>query len=446
MYEGHQHLEGLRRLFSGRGGLAEAEEAASHLIDCRQCWLLAARAMAAERADGVLAVPGPLKWVADLQEMEQARLVERLEAQAAWAEIRSLSTKARRDKVRLTRSLHTLGTVEVLLEEGATAGAPVESEELFYLALLVAGQLPFPKFSAELKNDLCAECCSEISNARRRQAKWAAARDALDKGSQYVERGSGDGVAEGKVLHYTGALEDDLGNTGEAARLLRRAASLFEAASETFLRSKTLVKLAYTLADGDPSESLRVIEQALAVIPANHPRLAWFAEIIRINCLVTMGAPLEALLRFNGLKELQEQFREPFMQLRGRFTAARLLEHLGRPQKAEIRFQEVIAGDLEHGFVKDFCLDLVYLLGFHLRRGQTSEAIAVCRRASEELSVLDDEEGTSELARDQMQAVWRSLEEEVKKGTVDLGATTVLKSYIKAHWRTPASEAPSFKA
>jgi hypothetical protein len=94
--------------------------------------------------------------------------------------------------------------------------------------------------------------------------------------------------------------------------------------------------------------------------------------------------------------------------------------------------------------VKDLFLDLVYLFGFHLRRGQTSEAIAVCRRASQELSLLDDEEGSGESARDQMRTVWRSLEEEVKRGTVDLGATTVLKNYIKAHWRTPASEPPSF--
>jgi len=64
--ERHQHLGGLRRLFAGRGGLAEADEAAAHLIDCRRCWLLAARAMAAERAEGVLAVPGSLKLVADL--------------------------------------------------------------------------------------------------------------------------------------------------------------------------------------------------------------------------------------------------------------------------------------------------------------------------------------------------------------------------------------------
>jgi hypothetical protein len=44
-----------------------------------------------------------------------------------------------------------------------------------------------------------------------------------------------------------------------------------------------------------------------------------------------------------------------------------------------------------------------------------------------------------------MRIVWRSLEEEVRKGTIDLGAPMVLKNYIKAHWRIPASDPPFFK-
>lgn len=440
--EAHENFEGLRRLFAGRSSPAEAERVAAHLTGCRDCWLLATRAMALQKASGEIAVPVALRPLVDLHEMEQARLEEWLEAQATWPEIRPLTTKARRDKVRLTRSLHTLSFLKVLLEEGATAGALAECEELFYLALLVAAQLPSPRFSTELKNDLCAECCSEIANARRKLAKWPAARDALNKGTDYAERGSKRGVAEGKVLCVAGDLEDDLGNVEEAGKLLRRAVELFESAGQTFLRSRTLAQIAYVLVDTDPAESLRVIDQALSLIPDNYPRLAMFAEGIKVNCLIALGAPQEALLRFNALKGLHEQFREPFVQLKRRFTAARILESLGRSQKAEKLFQEVIAGDLEHGLVKDFFLDLVYLFGFHLRRGQTSEAIAVCRRASQELSLLDDDEGSGEAARDQMRRVWRGLEEEVKKGNVDLGATTALRNYIKAHWRTPASDPP----
>jgi len=439
--EAHENLEGLRRAFALEASPAEAERVAAHLTSCRECWLLATRAIALEKGRGAVAVQGHLKPVVDLYEMEQVRLMEWLQAQATWTEIRSLGAKARRDKVRLTRSLHTLGFLEVLLREGTTS-TPAEAEELFYLALLVAGQLPSPTFSIESKNDLCAECCAEIANARRRLAKWPAARDALKKGGEYVARGSKNGIAEGKVLCVAGALEEDLGNIEEAVKLLRQAVALFEKATHTFLKSRTLAQLAYALVDYEPAESLRLVDEALSLIPAENPRLVWFAETIKIDCLIGIGAPEEALVRFNALKGLHEQFREPFIQLRRQFNAARILEHLGRLQKAESLFQDVIAADLEHGFVKDFFMDLVYLFGFHLRRGQQAEAIAVCRRAIQELSLLGDEEGSGETAREQMQMVWRTLEEEVKRGNIDLGATAVLRNYIKAHWRAPASDPP----
>src|SRR5579863_3083880 len=261
--EAHENLAGLRRHFAGEGAPAEIERAAAHLTGCRPCWLLAARALAAQRAQGGVVLHGALRSIADLHEMEQARLEEWLEAQATWADVRSLGMKARRDKVRLTRSLHTLAFLEVLLEEGAGAAPPAEGAEFFYLALLVAAQLPSPTFSVELKNDLCADCCAEIANARRRLAKWPAARDALQKAGQYVERGKRDGVVEAKVLCMAAALEADLGNIAEAGRLLRRAIDLFESASQTFLKSKTLARLAYLLLDTEPAESLRIIEQCL---------------------------------------------------------------------------------------------------------------------------------------------------------------------------------------
>jgi tetratricopeptide (TPR) repeat protein len=441
----HETLDRLVHLFAGQAAPAEVERAAAHLRSCSDCRLLAAQAMEAQRSGG-LPSRGPLRPFVELHEMEQASLAKWLEAHAAWAELRQLSTKARRERVRLARSLHTSSFLETLVAAAATTDDPGEAEELSFLALLVAQQLPSPAFPVELKNDLCAECCAEIANARRRLAKWPAARDALAKASAYAERGSKSDVVEGKVLCMVAILEDDLGNVEVAASHLRRAALLFERAGHTFLRSKALARLAYVLADQDPAEALSIVEQALAMIPQNNPRLTWVAEIIRVNCLLSVGSPQAALARFHALTDLHEQFHEPYIQLRRRFTAARILEHLERPKLAESLLQEVIAGDLENGLLKDFFLDLVYLLGFHLRRGAVHEAVAVCRRAADELTLADDaEEGSGEAAREQMRIVWRRLAEAVERGAVEVGAAIVMRNYIKAHWRTPATEPPSFR-
>jgi hypothetical protein len=206
--------------------------------------------------------------------------------------------------VRFSRSLHTTAFLEVLLEEGAGSVPPEQSEEFFYLALLVAAQLPSPTFSVELKNDLCADCCAEIANARRRLAKWPGARDALQKASKYLEKGKKDGIVEAKMHCMAAALDFDLGNIAEARRRLLRAIDLFETTSQIFLRSKALAQLAYLLVDIESAESLRVIDLCLSLIPPDNPRLVVFAESIKIDCLMALGAPSEALLRFYGLKNL----------------------------------------------------------------------------------------------------------------------------------------------
>jgi tetratricopeptide (TPR) repeat protein len=443
-WEVHENLERLRRLFAGEGAPGEIERAAAHITGCRPCWMLAARALAAERAEGSVVLRGVLRSVADLQEAEQARLEEWLEALAAWAEIRPLDTKERRNKARFTRSLHTRAFFEVLLAEGEGSVSPTESEECFHLALLVAVQLPAPPFTAQLKNDLCAACCAEIANARRRQARWPAAKSALQQAAQYIEKGGQDGVVRGKLLWRTAALESDLGNLQDAAALLRQAIVLFDAAAEQLLLSTALAQLAYLHLDTEPAESIRIIEQCLSCIPPESTRLAVFAESIKIDCLMALGAPQEALLRFHRLTPLYEQFHEPLIQVRRQFTAGRLLEHLGRAEKAERIFEEVIAADLEHGHLKDFFMDLAYLFGFFLRAERRREAIAVCRRAAQELAILDGEEGGAS-AHEQMRLVWQTLEESVRRGKVTLHATTILRSYLTAHWRQPASELPSFQ-
>src|SRR5262249_32212733 len=159
-------------------------------------------------------------------------------------------------------------------------------------------------------------------------------------------------VVEGKILCVEGALENDLGNCAVAEKLLRRAAGLFESAANALLWSRTLVQLANALVEVDPLESLRAADQALAVIPPDNPRLTMFAEGVKVECLIELGKPREALAKFESLQKLHEQFLELFVQLQRRYILARTLERLGDLEGVVSLFNEVIAGDIEHGFMK----------------------------------------------------------------------------------------------
>jgi tetratricopeptide (TPR) repeat protein len=439
----HQDADALRRLFGGETTASEADHIAAHLFGCADCRKLAARAIGYQEARGGVWAEGATGALLELYKTEQRMMEEFLVAKATWLELRQLAPKARREKVRLTRSLHTLSFCEALLSEAANK-PPDEGEELFYLAYLATQQLP-ANVSAVLKNEMAAECCMGIGNARRRAAKWQLAREAISRADAYRVKGSGGNSLEGRILCVAGAIEADLGNVDIARKTLGRAIDLFEAVGQRQLVSRTNVQLANVIVDVDASESLRLVERELGgSVASENPRLKLFAEGIRVESLINLGLPREALIRYLDSVDIYAEFREPFIQVRRHFTAARILERLGNIQKAEVFFMEVLAGDSELGLIRELFLDLVYLFGMHLRIGQAREAIAVCQRARQELSILAKSESSDPAACEQMHTVWKMLEDSVREGVIGIASISVMQSYVKAHWRSPARKLPSF--
>ena len=424
----HETKGEIFRLFRGETAGARTAEIAGHLFECGECWSLAAEAIAERESTASLRYPAdPLAALVERYRLEQARLEESLQAEAALFSIRHLERKQAKERVRLNRSFHTLGFVELVLSEARRA-APSESEELSYLALLAAQQLPENRFSAWIKSDVAAECHAEIANARRRRARWESARDAVRQGIEHVRRGSGNLAVEGKLLSVAGAVEGDLGHIDKAREVLLQAVTCFEKAENRALLSRTLVQLAYVLVDSDPQESLLLANKALAIVPPQNQRLVVFAESVRVDCLIALGSHREALRRFESLSDLYEQFPEPFIQLRRRFTAGRILEGLGNLSAAEAIFNDVIAGDLEQGFLKSFFLDLIYLLGAFIKGGRMEDALRVPQQALRDLQLLD----LGEAAEHEMRQVWEGLSAELRRGTLTIGAVAVARECIKA--------------
>jgi tetratricopeptide (TPR) repeat protein len=389
---------------------------------------------------------GPLRSVVELIRLEQDEMYEELTSRSAWLDISNLAPKGRREKLRLSQVLHTKSMVETLLREARSGGSPKEAEDRAHCALIVAQLLPQPPNSAEMKADYIVECYSELANALRRAANWKGAKEYLRRARELLaSSGSGTPSVEGHLLSVCAALEADLGNTSAASSLLDMAEGLFEQAANWNLIGRTLVQHAYILADADESErALKLANRALALLPPSSIRLRLFAESIRVNCLLGLGALGEALVRFQGLTDLHEQYPDSILDLRRQFMAARILEGLGQVRKAEKIFLEVINGDLEQGLVKDFLLDVVFLFGVYVRRGQLEAALSLCRRTSREIQLLEEREETSKSACDQMREVWSSLEIGLRQGIVEVEVVSALRDYVRDHWKTPAPELPAF--
>jgi hypothetical protein len=100
-------------------------------------------------------------------------------------------------------------------------------------------------------------------------------------------------------------------------------------------------------------------------------------------------------------------------------------------------FHGVVTADLELALYKDAFLDLLYVLGMHLREGEIDKARAVCEHALAQPEL-------AEFSHEQMREVWLFLLENVQGLALATGVLSDVRKYVAAHWRRPASGNPSF--
>jgi hypothetical protein len=123
------------------------------------------------------------------------------------------------------------------------------------------------------------------------------------------------------------------------------------------------------------------------------------------------------------------------MQIRGRFTGARLLDVHGFKQQAERLFGEVIDRDIEHELYKDAFLDLLYLYGRHAQAGEPEKAARVCRRALTDPAL-------STAAHEQIRSLWEQLLDATHRQVISRELLIDLRQYLSVHWKHPAATSP----
>src|SRR4051794_36597494 len=133
----HLGLEAIRRILRGEGGNREAENAAEHIVSCDRCRALAGTLV--DELDTNGSRPrreGPLQLVFDLIDQERRWGVEPLAAIAEWAELRRLSRRSQRDRVRMTKACRTIPFFRLVLSELKEESSWEEAEFIAGLALL----------------------------------------------------------------------------------------------------------------------------------------------------------------------------------------------------------------------------------------------------------------------------------------------------------------------
>jgi tetratricopeptide (TPR) repeat protein len=437
----HLGWEVLRRVLSGEGGPREAEQAAEHLVSCDRCRAQAGTLLEELRAATPgLRGEGPLRLVFELIDREREWGVETLAALAEWAELRKLSRRGQRDRVRMTKAYHTIPFFHLVLGELREEPSWEEAEFLAGLALLSAEAMGQHRLIAQAAHhDLQAEVWTAVANARRKAAEWERAHQALTNAQQHLREGSRDPRLEAALLSIAASTLADEGHRSQALNTLERCSAIYEELSDWPLLARTLVQMANVLTGTDPAKGLAALDRAVPLIPVEDSYLTLLAELLRAECLIGVGRPGEALPVFRRCSRLLVANPSPRMRIRGRFIGAKLLDALGSKPQAERLFNEVVDGDIEHELYKDAFLDLLYLYGRHMKAGDAEKAARVCRRALTDSTL-------AEIAHDQIRTLWSQLLEAAQHRAIGEDVLSELRHYLSVHWKRPAARPPVVRA
>ncbi|HWN44687.1 MAG TPA: hypothetical protein VNW71_20865, partial [Thermoanaerobaculia bacterium] len=397
----HLGREAMRRILSGEVGPQEVETVAEHLVSCDSCRALAGE-LRAENPE--LQGEGPLPLVFALIDQERRWAVDYLAAVAEWAELRRLpSRRSQRDRVRMTKACHSIAFFHLVLGELKETPSWEEAEFLAGLALLcIEAMSQRQRIAQAADHDLKAQLWTAVANSRRRAAEWERAHQALTNAERHREQGTGDPLLEAGLLSITASTLADQGHLARALEALDRCKVIYRDRSEWALLARTLVQTASVVADSEPAQGLEALDAALPLLPPDDSYLRLLAELLRVECLIGVSRPNEALQVYRRCSRLLNANPRIRMQIRGRFTGAKLLDALEYKLPAERLFDEVIERDIEHELYKDAFLDLLYVYERHVKAGEIEKAARVCRRALTDATL-------SAVAHDQMRALWEQL-------------------------------------
>lgn len=177
---------------------------------------------------------------------------ERAEAPALLAELLAQPEERRRELAGTDSRFQTWGICELLLARALASGEddPAESGRLAALALATTAHLDTQRHAPPVVADLEARAWGCLGTARLRQGDLAGAEETLLSAAACLAQGTGDLLVEGNLLEFEAAVRQHQGRPGEAAALLKQAASRYREIGDAELLARAERQRAQVLPSG----------------------------------------------------------------------------------------------------------------------------------------------------------------------------------------------------
>lgn len=320
-----------------------------------------------------------------LEERERVMLKERAEAPGLFVELTNSSPEHRDLLVQNSPRFQTWGVFELLVERCLETSIrnPSYAEELGLLALQLSEHLDKTFYGEAVIEDLRARAWGYIGNACRVRSDLQGAEEALSSAFVHLNKGTRDPLERAVLLDLEASLRRHQRRFEEAARLLRRAISIFIQHDQRHRAGRSLVNLStvYHYA-GEPEAGIPLLAQAIELIdPEQEPRLLLCARHNLIDYLVSSERYLEAQTHYRDARPLYRSFPDAWTQNRRKWVKGKISRGLGQAEHAESLFLAARQGFIEEGIPFDTALVSLDLALLYAQQGRTADL----KRLAEEM-------------------------------------------------------------
>lgn len=401
------HLDARAVLLLKRRGVSsrEEEEILDHLAECPACRELVEPSRSPGRRDPrstaedgaslrPRASPSTIpeeayasvvdRAIASLADEQREAEKQRARAGRLIAELDGLARAQQMLMVRNSARYQVWALAEALLAESERGWSedPHRSESHAELALEVAGHLTDRGYRKRLVEDLKAEAWSYIGNCRRIHSDLHAAQKAFHSAWTCLRSGSGDPLAQARLLDLESSLQRARRNFDLAKEMLLGAIAGYRGAGDRHMEARALIKMSYLLTSmGDLDESVSVMERAAQLLePHSDPALVFGLNRNLMLALMELGRTEEAGALVPRLRELAMSRGGRLERLRVLWAEGLLCKRLGQTELAGESLRQVREGFIDAGIGYDVALVSVDLAALYLEAGRTAEV----RRLSQE--------------------------------------------------------------
>ncbi len=272
---------------------------------------------------------------------------------------------------------------------------PARMLDWAFLALAAAQNIDWQTCGAALAADLQARAWAELANAFRVSEDFEAAEDALARGCDAYERGTGDVRLLARLHDVEASLRTDQRRLGEALKLLDQLHRLYVRLGDTHLAGRALIKKGINSHyNGQPEEAVRLLRAGLEQVDTQRDlKLASVGQQALLDALAACGRFREAskLLLASGLREAFAG--EPLNLAKLRWLEGKIFAGLGKLARAEQVYHEVRTSFLRVGRNYESALAGLDLAGVWLRQEKSAQVRELAEelvRAFEEVGVRSE--------------------------------------------------------